>query len=247
MPKTPGHRRRRVCLFGTSADPPTGEGGHLGIAAHLAAMDFDEVRILPVYRHMFGNKRGKQAPFRVRVEMCQLLFRDVPKVVVSEAERICFERASEGLCDEEKATIRIGTADLLDMLTKDEPDVDFTLALGADTFIDLASGKWRRTDDVINLVGRRMIVFRRRESDAGGGNALERDRLLRESIAKWQPDNAHPSIQLIQIPALSDVSSSAVRRSTDEAELKAMLSSNVLEYLQQNRMYSYSFSSEHAE
>lgn len=57
-------RRKRVCLFGTSADPPTGKGGHLGIAQHLASSssmvdddydyDFDEVRILPVYQHMFG-------------------------------------------------------------------------------------------------------------------------------------------------------------------------------------------------
>ena len=147
--------------------------------------------------------------------------------------------------DEEKATIRIGTADLLNMLTKDEPEVAFTLALGADTFIDLASGKWRRTDDVFNLVGRRMIVFRRRESDADGADALERDRLLRESIAKWQPDNMQPSIRVVEIPTLSDVSSSAARRSTDETVLKAMLSREVLEYLQQNRMYS--FSSEHAE
>ncbi len=54
-----GMRRRRVCLFGTSADPPTGEGGHLGIVRHLASSsspscDFDEVRVLPVYRHMYG-------------------------------------------------------------------------------------------------------------------------------------------------------------------------------------------------
>ncbi len=48
-------RRKQVCLFGTSADPPTGKGGHLGIAQHLASMDdLDEVRILPVYRHMLG-------------------------------------------------------------------------------------------------------------------------------------------------------------------------------------------------
>ena len=54
-------RRKQVCLFGTSADPPTGQGGHLGIAQHLVSMDFDEVRILPVYSHMFGvskNIRG---------------------------------------------------------------------------------------------------------------------------------------------------------------------------------------------
>ena len=48
-----------MCLFGTSADPPTGEGGHLGIVRHLASSsspscDFDEVRVLPVYRHMYG-------------------------------------------------------------------------------------------------------------------------------------------------------------------------------------------------
>ena len=47
--------RRRVCLFGTSADPPTGRGGHMGIVQYLASLDdFDEVRILPVYSHMFG-------------------------------------------------------------------------------------------------------------------------------------------------------------------------------------------------
>jgi hypothetical protein len=54
--------RKRTCLFGTSADPPTGTGGHLGIVTHLASMEsnnnsgdclFDEVRVLPVYSHMF--------------------------------------------------------------------------------------------------------------------------------------------------------------------------------------------------
>jgi nicotinic acid mononucleotide adenylyltransferase len=49
-----GQTRKRVCLFGTSADPPTGHGGHLGIVTHLASMEeFDEVRVLPVYSHMF--------------------------------------------------------------------------------------------------------------------------------------------------------------------------------------------------
>lgn len=54
---------RRVCLFGTSANPPTGEGGHTGIITHLSSLElksgeneqqtFDEVRVLPVYKHMF--------------------------------------------------------------------------------------------------------------------------------------------------------------------------------------------------
>lgn len=46
---------KRVCLFGLSADPPTGQGGHLGIVAHLASMEmFDQVHVLPVYSHMFS-------------------------------------------------------------------------------------------------------------------------------------------------------------------------------------------------
>ena len=55
---------RKVCLFGTSANPPTGDGGHAGIVKYLAnypsdetdsgaGLYFDEVRVLPVYRHMF--------------------------------------------------------------------------------------------------------------------------------------------------------------------------------------------------
>lgn len=50
-------RPRRVCLFGTSADPPTGTAGHVGIVQTLAALPdhaFDEIRVLPVYRHTFA-------------------------------------------------------------------------------------------------------------------------------------------------------------------------------------------------
>lgn len=69
------HRcRRRVCLFGLSGDPPTGTGGHVGIVKRLSQLvvtngdvdsdnndnnnnsdipAFDEIRILPVYRHAF--------------------------------------------------------------------------------------------------------------------------------------------------------------------------------------------------
>ena len=46
---------------------------------------------------LLQSKRGKQAPFQSRIQMCQLLFKDIPNVIVSEAERICFERVSDGL------------------------------------------------------------------------------------------------------------------------------------------------------
>lgn len=227
------HRRRRVCLFGTSADPPTGIGGHLGIVKYLASsttistssssssssddeiiFDFDEVRVLPVYEHMFQNKRERgQAPFHQRMEMCELCFADVPNVVVSDAERICFERYRTKKKEDEEfendnptttttTTPRmVGTADILDMLIENEQDVDFTWAIGEDAFIDLASGKWKRAEDIFRLLGHRIVVFRR--SIHYNNNAVDEDgikelptnnnnndnneteQILRDCVAKW--------------------------------------------------------------
>lgn len=128
------------------------------------------------------------------------------------------------------------------MLAKDAPDVDFTLALGADTFIDLASGKWRRTEDVFALTDYRMVVFPRiREGSEGDGiNSLTGDSVdpvLQESIAKWQPAGDQPSIRVVRVPVLSSISSSAVRRSMDEKFLSEALSSEVLQYIRRHRMY----------
>jgi hypothetical protein len=57
--------KRRICLFGLSADPPTGTGGHGGIVQTLSSLatgtdgGLDEIRVLPVYRHTYavGNSR----------------------------------------------------------------------------------------------------------------------------------------------------------------------------------------------
>lgn len=47
--------KKKVCLFGLSADPPTGESGHVGIVNELIQMNiYDEIRILPVYQHTFA-------------------------------------------------------------------------------------------------------------------------------------------------------------------------------------------------
>lgn len=140
--------------------------------------------------------------------------------------------------DEQKSSLRVGTSDLLDMFTEQEPGVDFTIALGADTFIDLASGKWRRTEDVFRMVGYRMVVFRRLSEDGCSGESTEKDQLLQESVAKWQLINStESSIRLINIPTLSNVSSSAVRKSSDETVMKQMLTSEVLDYIRQHKMY----------
>ena len=124
-------RPRSICLFGTSADPPTGIGGHRGIVVALSNLllssaerqpvtgesggrtsvesndadisdssqqfQFDEIRVVPVYRHMFAAKRGKQASYDDRLQMCRLAFEGIDRVTVSDCERRCFELAAKGL------------------------------------------------------------------------------------------------------------------------------------------------------
>jgi len=48
-------RQRSICLFGLSADPPTGVQGHVGIVQALQQQDeWSELWVLPVYRHTFS-------------------------------------------------------------------------------------------------------------------------------------------------------------------------------------------------
>jgi len=75
--------RKKICLFGTSANPPTGQQGHGGIVRALSdlcmstisegtsskisekgdegclPLCFDEIRVVPVYRHMYAVRRLK--------------------------------------------------------------------------------------------------------------------------------------------------------------------------------------------
>jgi len=66
---------RRICLLGSSCNPPTGDGGHRLLAKHFAAL-YDEVWVLPVYKHIFANK-SNLAPFEERVAMARINFESV--------------------------------------------------------------------------------------------------------------------------------------------------------------------------
>jgi hypothetical protein len=90
--------RRQVCLFGTSANPPTGDGGHTGIVKALSKLDsFHEIRILPVFRHTFASKRNQLESFHHRYNMCKISFGSIDKAAVSDAERKSFQRMAKSL------------------------------------------------------------------------------------------------------------------------------------------------------
>lgn len=250
MKMTNDNKRKQVCLFGLSADPPTGRGGHVGIVCYLSSLDqFDEVRVLPVYSHMFDKKRGKQASFDDRVAMCQLAFENLStKVKVSLSEKECYEqclvraRGSHSKLNDTSIveSLRVGTADLLDMLIEDEPNSDFTLALGADTFVDLTSYKWRRSEDVLKLVEGRVLILNRKasnESNESSFSNLVEDRI--QEVNERFSCNMKRSIK-INIDTLSSVSSTIVRSSRDHSILAECLVPSVRDFIESKKLYAFS-------
>jgi len=139
---------RHIVLFGLSADPPTGAGGHGGLVAALAAQPgVDGVWALPVFRHSFAEKR-RQAPFDHRLEMCRLgLPPFAPGLEVLAVEQEVALAAGEGA--------QLGTVDVLAALQVAHPDTTFSIALGADAFADLRAGRWKGGD----ALGRRAHLY----------------------------------------------------------------------------------------
>lgn len=227
-------RRRQVCLFGTSANPPTGEGGHTGIVNNLCQMEeaFDQVRVLPVYQHTFRSKRNSLASYEHRMEMCRLSFQHMPRACVSNAEERSFLRKiQEGMTVQEIQELRVGTADLLEMLLEEEPDTDFTFCLGTDTFMDLTAWKWRRSKDVLRLLNGRIVVLHRK--------GMTKDEELHERINTVNAADGNGNVVLMEIPALQEISSSSVRSCTEVELLERLVTPEVLDYMRKHKLYSF--------
>ena len=225
---------KKICLFGTSANPPTGKGGHVGVVEALLQLNaFDEIHIVPVYNHTFHSKRNQLISYNHRIAMCELAFHELikmttsmntqnenkkndenennndcdvsssattsktktTKVIVSRAEedsfnRICSILSSSSnkdggrITEEEKSNLRVGTADLLEMLITQEEQqggnnkngeeevvrvhhasTEFSFCLGADTFMDLTDWKWKRSKDVLKLLNGRLVVVNRKQQN----------------------------------------------------------------------------------
>lgn len=138
---------KRLALFGLSANPPTGLGGHQGMVRALVRSEkFDEVLALPVYTHMFAAKRQLLAPFHDRMHMCLLCLESessastLVKVLPVEEQAVLHYAETKG------PDYRVGTIDIIDYLRSDSLPIhsfQLTLVLGCDTFCDLLRGKWK--------------------------------------------------------------------------------------------------------
>lgn len=135
------------------------------------------------------------------------------------------------------------------MLLDEEPDTKFSFALGADTFMDLTTFKWRRSHDVLDLVGGRlMVIYRQRESTESRycekdlQSRIDMVNKQRRHDAKGQEEDAALPADgpaMLLKPDLQAISSSLARSTTDEAILSRLLEPKVLQYIKEKGFYAF--------
>ena len=135
-----------VALFGLSANPPTGRGGHADIVHFLVRTClFNQIWILPVYHHIYSSKRNL-APYKDRIEMCKLCFESKSSSECTVEVKTIEQEAATHFNQTAGASYRVGTIDILDYLSRKFQGVQFHLILGSDTYLDLCNGKWKESD-----------------------------------------------------------------------------------------------------
>mmetsp|Transcript_21897 Transcript_21897/g.70757 ORF Transcript_21897/g.70757 Transcript_21897/m.70757 type:complete len:238 (-) Transcript_21897:58-771(-) len=219
---------KRVALYGLSANPPTGDAGHAGIVARLASEGFDEVWVIPVYRHIYESKRKGLEDFEHRLAMCELCFcgprtqSNGTAVKVLALER---ELAMEALARDGEGA-RVGSIDLLRHLRSRFPTDAFTWVMGSDTYRDLRAGLWKEGDVFLATVP--LVVVPRVLASGEPAEEVE--------VAPGS------DVRLLCVNGLGDVSSSAVREALRDPERRAAaavpgLTREVLEYIREHRLF----------
>ncbi len=252
-----------VLLFGLSANPPTGSRGHQGIVSFLAAQNrWDEIWVLPVYKHMHA-KNQYLVDFEDRFQMCRLNFlqpssdaaagKSRTRVKVVRLEKEVAEEAVQAALQRGQGpeTVKVGTIDVVTYAKKRLPDTEFTLTLGTflflerdgrrrmmdclhpifthpptqpqppgtDTFNDIKKGKWKRGRELLDLVS---VVI-----------------ICRPGVpyTVLEEDLHNPRLFFYNVPALADISSTGVRKTTDPWLLRDTLDARVLDYIRERGLY----------
>jgi nicotinic acid mononucleotide adenylyltransferase len=242
--------KKKKCIFGTSANPPT--KAHRNIITFLASLnEFDEILVLPVFEHMFeqkrcdskGNMSVNVSSFEDRLAMAQLNFSCIStSVVVSDMERQCFYHSMK---ENGQKRQRAGTAELLDFMKMNDKIcgdiVEYCLVLGSDTFIDLMDYKWERSKDVIDNVEGRFLVISRQLKFPG-------EQVLHHELLEKKVDLLNqnfygfnkPNARVFNVPDVNGVSSTDARLTVNEAVLKQILEPAIFRYVKQNKLYAFS-------
>ena len=208
------NKNKVTALFGTSANPPTGRGGHKTILEWLVgnteklltdgtAVCVYDVWVLPVYKHVFQEKKNL-LDFNHRYQMAKLMAEPFKRVQVKTYEKDCYVHSFSNK--------NIGTIDVVRYLQNVFPSIQFVLVLGEDVYSDLRKGRWKLSKDLQCLIP--IIVIKRFSQ------------LLTRNVV------------VNHLSGLTSISSSAVRQLIKNKQVTTEIESNVLAYIQQHALYS---------
>jgi nicotinic acid mononucleotide adenylyltransferase len=191
----------RIAIFGLSANPPSGNYGHVGLVRNLVnSKKFDEIWILPVYKHIYASKSNTTSAisFEHRFNMSKLCFEGESiiecKVRVLSLERKLSYNHLRVAETTNEPFVRVGTVDVLNYLKLFYSNLDLNLILGSDTAVDLLSGKWKDCLLIFNMATLHIV-------DRSG---------IEKSYDKC-PLYSEAKIVIHLFPTLGDISSTSIR------------------------------------
>lgn len=152
-------RLKRLSIFGFSANPPTDLSGHAGIIQSLVESGlYDEVWLLPVYVHIYTTKRNLEQ-YEHRMEMCRLVSDRLSTASVavrsSDLERTVYlDEYNRNLIANPLGNphleVRVGSIDIVRYVRANFKDCNLlSINLGADSYNDLVSGKWKQHSSLL--------------------------------------------------------------------------------------------------
>jgi nicotinic acid mononucleotide adenylyltransferase len=143
---------------------------------------------------------------------------------VKESEKELFDVTKAKTKIEDRSTIRLGSIDLIRFLLDTNPNINFTMLLGADTYQDLEAGKWKSGDELMRLI--RFVVMDRE----GYTNISEQK----------TPSSSCENVEFISIPSLGPVSSTMARQAKDYETLSTIVVPSVANYIIEHQLYAFS-------
>ena len=122
------------------------------------------------------------------------------------------------------------------MLLGGADELELTLLLGADTFMNLTEWKWLRPKDIFKLTNGRIIIFVRKEEEMiTEDRLLERIEEIKQKFAE-DSDIDGNNIQLLNVSTLTEIFSSAVRKSKETDDIMPGVSA----YIKEHNLYAFS-------
>ena len=201
----------KVGIYGGTFDPP--HLGHMRAAqAALALLELDELLFIPAKQPPHKDLSEQSAPAEHRLAMTELMadgLRD-SRVRVSDLE---LKREGKSY-----------TAETLRQLRAARPEDEFFLLMGTDMFLTLQN--WYEPQTIVDLAT--LVPFARTQSDSGE---------LFEIQGTYLSETFGAKVQAIQLPTVTELSSTQVREGLADGSLADRLWLPVYGYILRHGLY----------